>query len=153
MLSRFEKFTYDINEIDLYWHRIAAAEMKVYGLKAGTALYFTRLSAHPEGLTAAELAASCGRDKADVSREIAALEQAGFVSRGPDGRRGYRARIVLTERGEALTREVVRKASAAVEQVGSCLTEEERRVFYDALDKITENIRALSESGLPDERS
>lgn len=152
MLSRFEKFTYDINEIDLHWHRIASAEMKRYNLKGGTALYFTKLYKNPEGLTAAELGAVCGRDKADVSRDIGNLEKAGLVARLSAGGRGYRAPIVLTEQGQEITQIIIRKASMAVEQVGQCLSDEEREIFYRALDKITANIQLLSENGLPDEK-
>lgn len=148
MLSRFEKFTYDINEIDLHWHRIASAEMKEFGLKGGTTIYFTKLYNHPEGLTAAELGTMCGRDKADVSRDIAHLERAGLISRG----RGYRAPITLTEHGRELTDVIIRKAEAAVAIVGSALTDAEREIFYTALDKITANLQALSESGLPGEK-
>lgn len=147
MLSRFEKFTYDINEIDLHWHRIASAEMKGFGLKGGTTIYFTKLYTHPEGLTAAELGAVCGRDKADVSRDAAQLEKAGLITRG----KGYRARITLTEQGKELTKVIIQKAEAAVRIVGSALTDVEREVFYIALDKITANLQALSETGLPDE--
>lgn len=151
MLSRFERFTYDINEIDLHWHRIASAEMKRYGLKGGTALYFTKLYQHPEGISAAELGALCGKDKADVSRDISALEKAGLAARLSSGGKSYRAPITLTEQGREMTQIIIRKASIAVEQVGSTLSDEEREVFYRALDKITAGIQTLSENGLPDE--
>lgn len=148
MLSRFERFTYDINEIDLHWHRIASAEMKRFGLKGGAAIYFTKLYNNPDGITAADLAAMCGKDKADVSREMSNLEKAGLVERLSSGNRSYRAPIVLTAQGKEVTKEIIRKASIAVEQVGKCLTEEERNIFYTALDKITANIQAVSENGL-----
>lgn len=149
MLSRFEKFTYDINEIDLHWHRIASAEMKPYGLKGGTSIYFTKLYSYPDGLTAAELGTMCGRDKADVSRDIAHLEKAGLVQRVSRGGRSYRAPIVLTDKGRELTAEIIRKAELAVSCVGEALTEQEREIFYTALDKITINLQRLSEAGLP----
>lgn len=152
MLSRFEKFAYDINEISLHWHRIASAEMKSYGLKGGSALYFLKLYGNPDGVTAAELGTMCGRDKADVSREIRALEKAGLVSRLSDGKGIYRAPIVLTDRGRELAEIISRKVSIAVEQVGKSLTDDERTVFYMVLDKITSNIQQLSESGLIDNK-
>ena len=149
MVSRFEKFLIDINEIDFCWHRIASAEMKAYGLKGNYVIYFLKLHEHPEGMTAARLGEACGRDKADVSRDMAALEKAGFVERS--GTTAYRVPIVLTEKGRMLTDEIARKAELAVGLVGGVLTEEERTCFYRVLDTITENLHALCRTGLPDE--
>lgn len=122
MLSRFERFLCSINEIDLYLHRLTAAEMKPYGLKGNVAIYFTQLNSAPDGLTASELCTSCGRDKADVSRDVSMLAKAGLVTRSG----GYRARIRLTDEGRRITQEIIRKAECAVSLVGQNLTEEER---------------------------
>lgn len=149
MLSRFEKFIFDITEIDLYWHRIATQVMKPYGLKGNYAIYFTRLHGSPEGLTAAQLSTLCGKDKADVSRDMAALEKAGFVERMQTGSR-YRAPIVLTEAGNRLTEAIIDKAEFAVSRIGRNLSEQERETFYRALDDITANLQALSKTGLPE---
>lgn len=151
MLSRFENFICDITEIDLYWHRLASAEMKRYGLKGNYAIYFTRLHNHPDGMTSAELAVQCGKDKADVSRDMAVLEKAGLVTRQRTGSSGYRAHITLTEQGRTLTDEIIRKAELAVSCIGRDLTEEDRRTFYRVLDIITANLQALSETGLPEQ--
>lgn len=150
MLSRFEKFIFDITEIDLYWHRLASAEMKRYALKGNYAVYFTRLHSCPDGITSAELAAQCSKDKADVSRDMAVLEKAGLVERKRSGSSSYRALLLLTEQGRALTDEIIRKAELAVDCIGHDLTDEERQTFYRALDIITANLQALSETGLPD---
>lgn len=148
MLSRFEKFIIDITEIDLYWHRLASDVMKSFGLKGSYVIYFTKLNGHPGGLTAAELSAECGKDKADVSRDIAALERAGLVER--TGKNAYRAKITLTELGKKYTHEITGKAELAVSCVGETFSESERDCFYRVLDSITENLRKLSETGLPD---
>ena len=144
MLSRFEHFTYDINEIDLHWHRIASAGMKHYGLRGGTSIYLTKFSAAPDGMSASELSAACGRDKADVSRDLRQLERAGLISRG----KGYRACVTLTEQGKALAEQIIRKAEYAVGFVGGSLSESEREIFYSVLDRISANMRRLSEIGL-----
>lgn len=150
MLSRFEKFIIDITEIDLYWHRLASDVMKSFGLKGSYAIYFTKLHGHPGGLTSAELSAMCGKDKADVSRDISALERAGLVERVRAGANTYRAKITLTEQGKKYTDEITRKAELAVSCVGQSLSDSERDCFYRVLDSITENLRKLSETGLPD---
>lgn len=150
MLTRSEKFILDITEIDLYWHRLASIEMGKLGLKGSYALYFTRLYSRPEGMTAAELGAACGKDKADVSRDIAALEESGFMERRRPGDSGYRAVIVLTEKGRALTETISRRAETAVDCIGRDLSDVDRECFYRVLDQITENLQTLSRTGIPD---
>ncbi|MDO4487958.1 MAG: helix-turn-helix domain-containing protein [Eubacteriales bacterium] len=148
VISRFEKFIRYINEIDLYWHRIASMEMKEYGFKGSSAIYFTQLLNNSGSVTSAELAAICGRDKADVSRELAALEKAGLITRGDGSTRNYRAPIFLTEKGTKLAHEIFEKADYAVEAVGKSLSDEERKFFYSSLEKISVGIRTLSETGI-----
>ena len=150
MISRFEKFMYDITEIDLYLHQITTSVMKQFDLKGSYAVYFTKLRSFPEGLTAVELGAKCGRDKADISRDIRALEQAGFVKRVKTGESSYRARIMLTDRGNRLTEEIVKKAKLAVSVIGRDLTDYDRVCFYRVLDNITKNLRSLSQEGFPE---
>lgn len=150
MINRFEKFIIDITEIDLYWHRLATGVMKPLGLKGSYAIYFARLH-HFEGMTAAELAQSCGKDKADVSRDLAALEKAGFIERVKNGESAYRATIRLTESGKALTEKIISKAETAVNLVGQNLSGADRECFYRVLDIITKNLQSLSRRGLADE--
>lgn len=150
MLSRFEKFIYDITEIDLYWHRVATDVMKAYGLKGNYAIYFTKLYACPEGLTAGEISRVCGKDKADVSRDMNALDRLGLIEREQGEGKVYKMRIRLTEQGCAITKEIIEKAEAAVNCVGGELDDEEREIFYKVLDEICENLKALSEKGLPE---
>ncbi len=151
MLSRFEKFIYYITESDLYWHRIASAVMSEFNLKGNCAVYFILLHTDPEGLTSSQFAARSGRDKADVSRDIAILEQGGFVRRVLNDGSAYRARIVLTDAGRAITEKVIRKTEQAVECVGGELSDEERAVFYRALSVITDNLQRVSANGLAPE--
>lgn len=148
MLQRFEHFTYNINEISLYWHRIAAGEMKRYGLKGSCAIYFIKLYNHPEGITAAELGPMCGKDKADVSREIADLEKRGLMKRASSEKRGYRVPIVLTEQGMEYAKAISRKAELAAGIVGKSLSKEEGEQFHKSLEIIASNLRLLSEEGL-----
>ena len=137
MLQRFERFSLAITEISRYWHQIAGEEMGKYGLKASHATYLVTLSRFPDGLTAPRLAELCGRDKADVSRMMSILEAKGLAVR--DGANRYRGNLWLTPEGQA---------QRAVERAGSGLTEETRRIFYNALDSITENLRKICQEGL-----
>ena len=39
MIDRFEHFSYALNELNKYWHKIASEEMKKYGLKSTHSIY------------------------------------------------------------------------------------------------------------------
>jgi DNA-binding MarR family transcriptional regulator len=150
MLDRFAKFSYSVSEIHRCWHKLAAEELAPYGLNSPHAIYLkTLFDAEPEGITAAQLGEICGKDKADVSRMVAILENRGLVRKVAVGKNMYRAKLVLTEAGREAAEHVRSRAAVAVELAGSGLSEEERENFYKALALITENLRKLSKNGLP----
>ena len=79
MVDRFGRFSLALFEISRHWYRLAGEEMARYGLKAPHAIYLTVLYRSKNGLTGPELCRRCGRDKSDVSRTLAVLEEKGFV--------------------------------------------------------------------------
>ena len=147
MVDRFERFSLAISEINRYWHRLTTQEMEPYGLKGAHCMYLLALARHPEGITAPRLCEACDKDKADVSRTMALLEQKGMAAR--EGTH-YRALYRLTEPGMAAAEHVKKRAAVAVEIAGSDLTDENRTAFYDALESITARLRKLNEEGLPE---
>ena len=147
MVDRFERFSLAISEINRYWHRLTTQEMEPYGLKGAHCMYLLALARHPEGITAPRLCEACDKDKADVSRTMARLEQKGMAVR--EGTH-YRTLSRLTEPGMAAAEHVKKRAALAVEIAGSDLTDENRTAFYDALESITARLRKLNEEGLPE---
>lgn len=145
MIDRFERFSFAISEIYRYWHKIAADVMEQYGMKGPYAVYFTTLYQYPQGLTAARLAELCGKDKADVSRAVTAMEGKKLLRKEGSS---YRAMLTLTEEGEAVARQVNEKAMTAVTYGGRGLTNKQREVFYHCLDTIASNLQILSKEGL-----
>lgn len=146
MVNRFEKFTFFLSEISRSWHKIAADEMEPHGLKGPYAVYFTALYRYPEGLPAARLSELCAKDKADVSRAVSLLIQKELVVKV--GENSYRALLKLTPKGTELAEQINEKARAAVEGGGKGLSEEQRTVFYQALEQISANLLELSKKGL-----
>lgn len=149
MIERFEKFSFDIAEIYHYWHKITSEEMAHYGLRGSNAVYFTMLYQYKEGLTSVQLAEFCSRDKADVSRAMSAMEKKGFVRKDIINNKAYRARMVLTEEGRKVAESINDRVDVAVRLGGEGLTEEERKIFYYALDLIASNLQKIVEEGLP----
>ncbi|WP_295341928.1 MarR family winged helix-turn-helix transcriptional regulator [uncultured Subdoligranulum sp.] len=145
MVERFEKFSLSIAEISRCWHKLAAEEMKVYGLKGAHALYLTTLYRYPQGITVPELCELCLKDKSDASRMLAILEKKELVRK--EG--GYGGTVQLTEAGLQAARQVRSRVCRAVEEAGKDLSAEEREIFYKALGSITENLQRLTCEGIP----
>lgn len=151
MIDRFEKFSFAIFEITRYWHKLASDEMAKYDLKGPHATYLTTLYRFEDGITAPQLSELCGKDKADVSRMVSIMEKKGLVIKESVGKNMYRGLLKLTDEGKKAARQVRGRAALAVEMAGNGLSDEDRDVFYKSLDLITNNLRTLSEDGLPSE--
>ena len=149
MLERFERFSLAISEIDRCWHKLAGQEMAKYGLNSPHTVYLNILHQYKDGLTAAKLGELCGKNKADVSRMVSILEKKGLLQKEAVGGNMYRALLKLTEEGKNAARYVQERAALAVELAGAGLSEQERENFYRALFLISNNLRALSQKGLP----
>ena len=149
MISRFERFSFAISEIYRYWHKIAADEMEKYDLKGPYAVYLTTMYRFPKGITSTQLSELCGRDKADVSRAIAAMEQKGMVKKESVNQNYYRALISLTDNGQQAAEHVRQRADLAVAKAGGGISEENRAIFYEVLEHIASNLQTISSEGLP----
>ena len=151
MINRFERFSFAISEIRRCWHKLAAEELAKYEMHSPHAVYLNILYQYEEGITAAKLAELCCKNKADVSRMVAIMEEKGIVRKEATGDNMYRALIKLTEKGKAAAEHVRQRAALAVELAGAGLSDEDREIFYRALELITTNLQTLSKDGLPGE--
>lgn len=147
MLARFEQFSSSVSCIYKYIQKIEREEAAHFGLKGPHVQCLVALSQNGEGLTASQLCEACDKDKAAISRTVSELEGQGLLRR--DGN-SYRARLRLTGEGQRTACQIAAIVESAVERAGRGLREEDRRVFYAALDLIASNLRAISEEGLPE---
>lgn len=150
MLSRFEQFSFVISGINRYIQKLERDEMIKYGCKGAFAQYLVAIQHYPEGLTAAQLAQICDKDKAAVSRMVSEMEEKGLVTRTSENARLYKAMITLTEEGRRAAEFVSQKARTAVSAVGSELSAEDRHVLYSALDLISAKLQTLAKEGIPE---
>lgn len=151
MIDRFQRFSYSITEIYRYLNKITTDEMKKYGLKGAYAFYLIAMYGHPDGITSARLCEECGRNKADVSRAVATLEEKALVIREGGSPNLYRALIKLTDEGKAAAEQLRKKAQIAVDMGGKGLTDKNRIIFYESLELVAANLHELSKEGLPQE--
>lgn len=146
MVSRFEQFASSISAVYHYIQKIERTEMANFGMKGPHAQYLIAMTRYPQGITAAQLGKVCDKDKAAVSRAVAELEQEGLIRRLDS--RLYRTPLVLTAKGSAAAAIVNEKAARAVEAAGQGLTDDNRKVFYEALDLIASNLHRISTDGI-----
>ncbi|MGW5644952.1 MarR family winged helix-turn-helix transcriptional regulator [Saccharopolyspora sp. NPDC003752] len=87
-------------------------------------------------LTPGELAAREGVQPPSMTRVISALEDAGLVARRPHPTDGRQAIVELTEAGQARIEEEVSIRERWLDQQLADLTEEDRRVLFQAAEII-----------------
>ena len=150
MRKRFTKFSNLFAKLDWNWHKLAVKEMAKYELNSAHAVYLHALyDAGQAGVTAAELAKLCEKNKGDVSRMVAILIRKGLVKKVAMGRNMYRAKLVLTEEGISAAEQVQQRAEVAVELAGEGLSNEEKDTFLKVLEVITANLQKLNKDGIP----
>ena len=123
--------------------------MAKYGLRGAYAQYLVAMKRFPEGITSTKLCEICNKDKAAVSRVVGEIEKKGLVIRENIKETVYRAKIKLTETGEAAAAHVLERGERAVAAGGVGLSEEDKKVFYKALSLIYENIDIMTKEGIP----
>lgn len=148
MVSRYIKFTLAVSAINRYIQKIEKNAMAKYGLKGSHAHCIVALTGKPDGITAAELCRFTDKDKAAISRTISELEECGYVERFGDGSNMYRAQLALTESGKMLGEELAMLAGKAVKSADTGIDEDDRKIFYEALDLFAENLEKMSKDGI-----
>ena len=142
MSNRFKTFAASVLQLNRLTQKIKEIEMKKFGLRANHTMCLYYLRENPEGLTSAELTELCHEDKAATSRSLAELTKKGLVeSETPDdGKRSYRVRIRLTDKGREVAEKVNDRAENAAMHGGDGLTDDARNTFYSSMQTILKNL-------------
>lgn len=152
--ERFNRFIQLIDGIHKSVTKIKHSYSPQWGVKSVHLFWLYELLAHPEGLTAAALAAKNNIDRSLISREIEELREGGYVEvsvGGGEKRKNYNSRIRLTARGEALAKSISTVALAVQHAADAGVSEEELVSFYNTLEKLSINLAAIAEQKCTDE--
>lgn len=142
MIDRFETFATTIAFINRYVQKIKSAEMRPLGLKSAYVMCLYNLVKKPEGVTASELCELCGEDKAAVSRTLSELSRRDYVRVDePDGKRAYRAKVFLTEKGKKIGEYIHSRVDHVLDAVSEGMSELERTELYRSLSVIARNLK------------
>lgn len=91
-----------------------------------------------------QLANNLGVTRATITGLIDTLERDGLVARRASASDGRQKSVVLTKQGVNKLREMAPEHFARLEAMVELLTTEERSVFLDLLERVTEGISALT---------
>ena len=143
MDGRFETFTVLIGKISRNIKRLKSCQMAQLDLKGPhvSCLYYLYRSGT---LTAAELCDRCEEDKAAISRSLDFLEQNGYLVCRTEKNKKYKAPLALTPKGVQAGQEVSERIERVLSLASQGLTEEERKIMYGALEKISSNLEKLA---------
>ncbi len=144
--ERFEQFTLSIDLLQKCIKHLKLHYAPSFDMKGVHTFWVYLLLSHPEGLTPAELAAKSMINRSLVSREIAELEEKGYVTSDSQGKRGYNHRIRLTPRGQAAALGIAAKALEIQTQADTGIAPEELESFYATLDKLCTNFATITEN-------
>ena len=145
MEQRFETFTALMTNINRSIRRIKTEEMEKFNLKSVhlSCLYYL----YKEGsLTAKDLCERCDEDKSNMSRSIDHLEKNGYIVCKASANRRYRAPLETTELGREVGRQIADKIDSVLLLAGNGIEEENRRIMYDGLVQISNNLQKICDS-------
>ena len=150
---RFEEFSSLISGVHGDIGKLKARYTTQLGLKGVHVFWLYLLHAHPEGLSASELAAAGGSDRSLVSRELDALFAEGivFTPDGPNtksggGKRRYGWKLQLTEKGRALAELIAAVVTDIQNTVSRDIPPQDLAVFYRTLRVLAARFRELEKS-------
>lgn len=139
-MDRFRTFTVQISRMARLVHRIKMEETAKFGLKSThvSCLYYM----YQEGgtMTFRELCLACEEDKAAVSRSVDYLKSHGYVRAEGEG---YKTPLTLTETGAAVGKSLSETIVEVLAQASEGLSDENRKIFYDSLALIGDNLQAI----------
>ena len=143
MKARYDTFTLLINKASRNIRRIKTEETYELNLKSPhvSCLYYMYKNANP--MTAKELCDICDEDKASISRSIDYLERNNYISCESKTEKRYKSPLTLTEKGIQASKIIAKKIDDIVDIAGAGLTEENRKIFYESLALISNNLQTF----------
>ena len=144
MEKRFETFTVLIASINRCIRKIKTEEMAEFDLKSPhvSCLYYLYRAG---SMTAKELSDICDEDKANISRAVKHLEESGYVVCHAKCRKRYQSPLELTDLGRQVGCRIAEKIDRILGLASEGLSEEDRRVLYQSLALVHENLQAICE--------
>ena len=145
--ERFEEFSSLISSISGNIQKLKVRYITQLGLKSVHVFWLYLLRAHPEGMSASELAAAAQSSRSLVSREIDELFDKGIVfTQENGGKRRYGWKLLLTDKGRQTADIISAIASDVQNTVSRDIPEEDLVSFYRTLKTLANGLEELNQS-------
>lgn len=142
--ERFMRFVHLIEGIHKNIQKFRVEYASLLGVKSVHIFWVHELLSHPEGLSAASLAASNHVDRSLISREVSALEAKGLITIARQGEgRSYNSKLTLTESGVELAKRIKEIARSIQTLGGQDINEDDLESFYNILEKLHNNLEQI----------
>lgn len=150
--SNINKYASIINRLS---HIYFDKELERHGIGGGQQFFLLRIAELP-GISLLSLAEQGYFDKGTTARAVRKLEERGLVRRETDSKDRRIIRLYVTEQAGPVLNDVTEVIKTWYREVTAGLSEEEKRVSEDLLDRMAGNARGFisrlklaSESGCP----
>ena len=145
--ERFEEFSSLISCVYGNVQKLKARYTTQLGLKAVHVFWLYLLRAHPEGMSASELAAAGQSNRSLVSREIDELFDKDIIFTKDNGdKRRYGWKLMLTSKGRQLADVISAVVTDIQNTVSQDISEEELVTFYRTLRILANGFGELNEN-------
>ncbi len=94
-------------------------------------------------MTATDICELSAEDKSSISRSVDYLEEHGYIACASDAKKRYKAPLSLTEKGRVVAKCMEEKIAQVLAKTNVGLTQEDQRIFYDALLSICNNLQKI----------
>lgn len=141
--ERFARFSFAIDKVAKNLQKYKNEHLEKFGLRSMHLMYLVSLGRTPEGMTATELAQNCSVDKAFISRLTGDLCDAGYVEYKTKKGTKYNNKLILTESGRKIMKEIQKIIDDSVSHIIGDIPETHLTIFYNVLNQIAEHLEAV----------
>ena len=142
--NRFEVFSPAVIQLAKTVQYLKSRKLAEHNLKGTNAICLCSILDSGEvGLSATELSKICEIDKAQVSRCMAELTEMDYVYRNDQEGRRYKQKYHLTEKGEAVAKDIDEASGYIQQTLRKGIAAENMDIFYQTMTKICENFTDL----------
>ena len=143
--ERFFRFSIAMEAIIKKLQKFKNSRVSSYGLHSMHVMFLCSLYRSENGMTAGELAQSCGVDKAFISRTAGDLRKKGYVDFTEGEGRQYKKRMVLTSDGLEVMKKITHIVEETVDRATEGISPEQFEIFYNVMEKLDGNLSSIAE--------
>lgn len=142
----FTNFTKGLHILEKYGHRFRKQAFEPYGLKRNDHRYLLTITKQP-GISQENLANHLLLDKGNVARQLATLEERGYISRQVSEKDKRIIELYPTNEGKLLADKIRKALNTWDNYLSECLSDEEEEMMTKILNKLVQHAKEFNFDG------